>query len=115
MSSPKQLSTKVRFILERENCLKFLSIASVWELATKASLKKLMLPESLEKFLHHALQDLGLKILPIELEQLFLLAELPFVHRDPFDRLLIVQAKHKNLIYVGADRTMKRYQITAVW
>jgi PIN domain nuclease of toxin-antitoxin system len=83
------------------------SVASLWEVAIKVSLQKLApIPELAETF-----QAQGATRLGIEDPHLEILQTLPFLHRDPFDRLIIAQAKSENLTVVTADRTFTRYGI----
>ena len=84
------------------------SVASLWEVAIKVSLQKLApIPELAETFQgagRHPARNRGSA--PLEILQ-----TLPFLHRDPFDRLIIAQAKSENLTVVTADRTFTRYGI----
>ena len=59
-------------------------------------------------------QDNGLLILPIELKHIAALENLPAVHRDPFDRLLIAQAIKENLDVLSADAVFNDYPVTVI-
>jgi PIN domain nuclease of toxin-antitoxin system len=92
-----------------------LSLASCWEMAIKASLGRLKLPSSVERFVKtHAVKK-RIELLPIDLGQLARVEKLPFHHRDPFDRLLVAQALELDLPIVTADRAFKKYGIRLVW
>jgi PIN domain nuclease of toxin-antitoxin system len=54
-------------------------------------------------------------VLPIELAELQVIAQLPFYHRDPFDRLLVAQAIVNNLSLISADKNLDRYNIQRLW
>mgnify|MGYP006296507155 CR=1 len=56
-----------------------------------------------------------LRVLPIELTHLSLYAELPLRHRDPFDRVLIAQARVEALAVLTSDRRFSTYGIETVW
>jgi len=61
------------------------------------------------------IEDNGFEILPITFEHAIELSTLEFVHRDPFDRLLIAQCKSDNLVIVTKDNNIKRYSIKTIW
>lgn len=93
----------------------FVSMASAWEIAIKKSLGKLTFPDPLEDVFRHACDESGFRILNIELQHLQLVAELPFEHRDPFDRLLAAQALSEKLSFVSADPVFEKYAIERIW
>ena len=87
------------------------SAASLWEIAIKVSLGKLDAPEDLPD----RVQDLGFELLPITPEHVWRVRQLPFHHRDPFDRLLIAQAQEQRLPIVTADPAFDAYDVAVVW
>lgn len=91
------------------------SIASCWELAIKLSLGKLRLTQKLDRFLVEQLTLNGFSLLDLELRHVVRVADLPFHHRDPFDRLLVAQALEDGLAVVSADRVWRKYGVTLVW
>ena len=93
----------------------FLSIASCWELAVKLSLGKIRLTQSLERFIPEQLTQNGFALAGVEFRHVVRVADLPFHHRDPFDRLLVAQALHDDLAIVSADRVLRKYGVTVVW
>jgi PIN domain nuclease of toxin-antitoxin system len=93
----KNLSQIARQAIEDESNSLHLSIASLWEIAIKTSLGKLELGIQLEQITTNFILPSGMEILPIHLPHLLVLQTLPFHHRDPFDRLLISQAKSESL------------------
>ena len=92
-----------------------LSVASAWELAIKVSIGKLRLQMPLEDLLQSAKLDLGLRILPIELAHALAVQNLAFHHRDPFDRLLLAQAKVNGLSLLSRDAIFDHYEIQRIW
>jgi len=92
----------------------FLSSASLWEIAIKSSLGKLELKSSFDKLLSD-LNDTNINILQIEDEYLQILTKLPWIHKDPFDRLLISTALAEGLTIVTADENIQKYDISWVW
>ena len=92
----------------------FVSVATFWELAIKNSLGKLELPSSIP----HMMEDcsrLDFTILPINGMHLARLKDLPWHHRDPFDRLIICQAQEEHLTLISADANVKRYDVKTFW
>jgi PIN domain nuclease of toxin-antitoxin system len=83
------------------------SIASVWEVAIKTSIGKLRAPED---FADAAVAE-GLALLPIEVEHIRAVRDLPFHHRDPFDRMLVAQALVEGLALVTRDRQLAAYGV----
>lgn len=91
------------------------SIASCWELAIKLSLGKLRLAQSLERFIPEQLRLNGFSLLDVQLTHVVRVADLPFRHRDPFDRLLVAQALEDDLTIVSADRVFRQYGVALIW
>ena len=112
--SPNLSETARGVIRARENEI-FLSLASVWELAIKVSLEKLVLAVSFEKFLTENLTSNNFHLFPVDLSHVVSVSTLPFHHRDPFDRLLVVQALKDNLPIVSADGMLDLYGIVRLW
>ncbi|MCT7957629.1 type II toxin-antitoxin system VapC family toxin [Laspinema palackyanum] len=109
------LSQTVRQAIEDENNTLHLSIVSLWEITIKTSLGKLELAIPLEQIVINFILPSGIEILPIHLPHLLYLQTLPFHHRDPFDRLLISQAKSEPLTLVSEDRMFEQYDVEILW
>jgi|SRR5436305_4154712 len=92
-----------------------LSTASLWEIAIKSSLGKLDLEGSFAELFPRQLVSNEIEILPIGLKHLVTLTELPFHHRDPFDRLIIAQARTEGIPVVSSDAAFRDYQVQIVW
>ncbi|MBQ6449478.1 type II toxin-antitoxin system VapC family toxin [bacterium] len=112
LSDPDKLSRTAKQVLQRERL--FVSIASLWEIAIKQSNGKLELPLTPQQLSNVCLsRDIQLKqILPNHLCQL---RELPKIHSDPFDRLIICQAIADKISIVTHDTKIARYNIATVW
>jgi PIN domain nuclease of toxin-antitoxin system len=80
------------------------SIASCWELAIKLSLGKLRLTQRRDRFIPEQLTVNGFSLFAVELRHIVGVADLPFHHRDPFDRLLVARALQDRLAIVSSDR-----------
>ena len=91
------------------------SIASCWELAIKLSLGKLRLTQRLDRFIPEQLRLNGFSLLDVRLPHVMRVADLPFRHRDPFDRLLVAQALEDDLTIVSMDRVFRKYGVAVTW
>ena len=91
------------------------SIASCWELAIKLSLGKLRVTQNLDRFIPEQLRLNNFLLLEIWLPHAVRIADLPFHHRDPFDRLLVAQALEDDLTIVSADRVFHQYGVNVLW
>ena len=112
--NPK-LSQTARQAIEDESNTLYLSIVSLWEITIKTSLGKLELAIPLEQIVINLILPSGIEILPIHLPHLLVLQTLPFHHRDPFDRLLISQAKSETLTLVSEDGMFEQYEVEKLW
>jgi len=110
-----ELSECASNIIEDVNAQKYISIASLWEFSIKYSMRKLTFDGGLTR-LWDMLSQNAFVILPITQLQLeSLISELPFHHRDPFDRLIIATAKAEDLIIVTVDENIQKYDVPWVW
>ena len=110
-----KLSKTCKKTLENSNNQLYLSIVSIWEITIKRSRKRLTLSESTQRFIDNAINDLGIEILQVELSHIFQIEKLPFLHSDPFDRMLISQAKVEDLTILTNDKEIKSYDIHCLW
>lgn len=114
LNGDEKLSDKAKSVIEDSSNSKIVSIASIWEIAIKISLDKFRFPQGFKHFLD-LVEDNGFEVLPITFEHALELSTLEFIHRDPFDRLLIAQCKSDNLVVVTKDDNIKRYKIKTIW
>jgi PIN domain nuclease of toxin-antitoxin system len=101
------LPRRFRAALEAPDAEVFVSAATVWEVAIKRALGKLPCPPDL---FEQALQA-GCIALPVTWAHARATEVLPLHHHDPFDRLLIAQARVEDLVLVSADRVFARYEV----
>ena len=109
-----RLSEKARKAIEKEGAENFVSIASLWEIAIKISLGKLELKTPFSRILEETVKN-GFKLLPISFEDTLALTNLPFHHRDPFDRIIISQCITQNIAAVSKDKVLEKYEVTVIW
>ena len=94
---------------------KLISTASSWEIAIKVSLKKLDLGAPYRGFIHQHMVRNNFELLHITDEHLAGIVELPFHHKDPFDRMLIAQAMYEQIPIVSVDLQLDAYGVTRIW
>lgn len=109
----RQCTPATRAIIEnpKNECL--VSIASLWEIGIKNALGKLELHSPIEDFFN-SFKDGGFIPLPITLPHILELSSLPLHHRDPFDRMLIAQAKAERMQLLTADPHFAHYDVPLV-
>lgn len=110
LAEPERLSDRARSAIEARRNTLYVSAASAWEIEIKRSLGKLEAPEALED----ALASLGASELPIRLAHAEALRALPMHHRDPFDRMLVAQARVESLVLISADPLLACYGVTTI-
>lgn len=115
LTDPEHLNKEARGLLSDPRHALFLSAASSWEIAIKASLGKLRLPEPPEKYIPARMAALDIRGLPVEHAHALAVFSLPPHHRDPFDRILIAQAKAEGLTILTLDRVFGAYDVETVW
>jgi PIN domain nuclease of toxin-antitoxin system len=89
----------------------FVSAATAWEAAIKAALGRLRIPDTIEA----GVIDSGFEKLPISFAHAEAAARLPPHHADPFDRMLVAQARLEGLTLVSHDRRLAAYEIEILW
>jgi PIN domain nuclease of toxin-antitoxin system len=93
----------------------FLSSASVWEVVMKHQLGRLPLPEPPDRLIPAERALRGVATLPFDEESALHGMRVPWLHRDPFDRMLIAQAIAHGLAIVTPDPLISQYPIRVVW
>jgi PIN domain nuclease of toxin-antitoxin system len=99
---------------DRANTL-CLSVASAMEIAIKVQLGKLRIPANSASYVRESAAEDDMEIIPIRLEHAAALQTLPLLHRDPFDRILIVQSQIEKLAILTADPAIRNYAVEAIW
>lgn len=110
----RRLSRRARTAMERDDVLLHVSAASVWEMAIKANLGRLVLPASLDAYVAEKVAA-GYRFLPVTAIHAAAVQHLPFHHRDPFDRLLAAQARADGYRIVTRDRVFRKYEVDVIW
>ena len=109
---PERLSARVRALLLDSESELTVSVVSAWEITLKPELGIV----DVARWFREAARHLTARILPIRLEHIAALENLPVRHRDPFDRLLIAQAVVGQLALVTADQAIANYpEVLCIW
>lgn len=111
-SSPEKLKPQWHNLLADSNNHIYLSMASIWEMQIKYLLGKLKLAKPLEELISDIKNDGLYHILPIAEQHIFQLQNIPNIHKDPFDRMLISQAIHEKLTLITDDAKIMQYPVT---
>ena len=106
-----RLSERAREIIADGSGEILFSVASGWEISIKYALGKLELPDDPARYLPMRLSSNRMELLPIHLRHVLAVADLPQHHRDPFDRLLIAQAREEDLTIITAHRVFQKYDV----
>lgn len=109
------LSATAKSLIEDASNRKLLSVASCWEAAIKSGLGKLRLGEPSDTYFANALARTGIELLPISLAHATRVESLPKHHKDPFDRLLVVQSLTEGIPIVSVDAIFDSYGTTRLW
>jgi PIN domain nuclease of toxin-antitoxin system len=110
-----RLSEKAQKSIAATGAMVFVSPASLWEIAIKISLGKYALPLPFATFWDDQLRTNDFVLLPISVAHMARVADLPYHHRDPFDRLIIAQSLVENVPIVSSDELFARYGIERIW
>lgn len=105
MDNPK-LSFDISAVIENDTHQKFVSIVSLWKIEIKRNIGKLDVKQPIETLL-----PVELIVLPLKIEHIAHLKNLPFYHKDPFDRIMIAQAIVENFTVITDDEFFSRYDV----
>lgn len=114
LDDPKLSATARDLVCDGDNIAQ-ISPASYWEIAIKISLGKYRLPEPYADFMERELAANDFGVLPIMPKHTAILTDLPFHHRDPFDRMLVAQAICEGIPLVSVDPNLDAYGVTRLW
>ncbi|MCX7706856.1 MAG: type II toxin-antitoxin system VapC family toxin [Anaerolineae bacterium] len=112
ISADDRLPERVRNIIRNPQNEVYLSVVSLWEAVVKYQLGKLPLPQPPQTYLPSQRQQHKIASLSLDELSVARLADLPLLHRDPFDRMLVCQALQHDLIIVTADETVEQYPVS---
>ncbi|MHB1488576.1 MAG: type II toxin-antitoxin system VapC family toxin [Acidimicrobiales bacterium] len=110
LAEPERLGDHIGSLQDPGNQL-FFSAASSWEIAIKAQIGRLDLPDDPKRYVPDRMRAIGAEPLAVQHTHALAVGELPHLHRDPFDRLLVAQARDLRLCIVTADAQIARYEV----
>lgn len=113
-NSPR-LPTSLAELIEDSSTRSHVSLASLWEIAIKASLGKLHVDYADRADLPDILVSMGFHILTPSWDTMRMAAYLPLYHRDPFDRLLIAECQARDVPLLSCDSQLDAYGIKRIW
>ena len=113
MGDPRLSGSKAAIFLDESNQL-YLSIASIWEMVIKINLGKLAMPLPATGYIMKQMEKNHISPLAIQVAHLAELEGLPPLHRDPFDRILIAQARAENMRILSADLQIQQYDVVVL-
>jgi PIN domain nuclease of toxin-antitoxin system len=114
LDSFEKLNQRSRQVLESGQDV-FLSAASSWEIVIKSAIGKLNLPKGPSQLIPEAMRKFAVQALPISHAHTLAVQELPAHHKDPFDRLLIAQARSEGMTLMTADPICAKYPVEILW
>ena len=110
----KRLSKSAKEIIFDLDNMIHISIASLWELAIKLSAGKLEFDGGIDGFIEAVYKN-EFDLLEISPKHIKTVTALPFIHRDPFDRIIVAQAIVEDMVIVTADDNIVKYDINHIW
>ena len=110
-----QLSDEARQHFSDENNEVFLSVVSAWEICVKYAAGKLPLPTTPDQFISEQRISHRINTLPLHESAALDVYKLPSIHKDPFDRMLICQARAHDLVLLTPDPTVRAYPVKSAW
>jgi PIN domain nuclease of toxin-antitoxin system len=111
----EKLSSKVKTVLLNDAHTLHVSVVSAWEIAIKSSLGKLVGRHGGVREFLTKMDSMPITLLPIVPQHLEIVETLPFIHRDPFDRLIIATAKAEGMTLLTADENIHKYDVMTMW
>lgn len=91
------------------------SAATAWEIAIKFRLGRLGLPEDPQRFVPEQIEANAFSALAVQVRHALKVSDLPDLHRDPFDRILVAQALTEGIPLVTSDPQVRRYPVETLW
>lgn len=109
-----KLSKKALETIELSTARVVVSVVSFWEIAIKVSLGKLELTLPFSEIINKV-NDNGFEIMGVTFDHTLQLSQLPFHHRDPFDRTLIAQTLSEDLVIISKEKLFDAYNVKRIW
>lgn len=114
MRDPERLSRKAHRLCEDSATQRVISAAALWELAIKASIGAITIRDA-DVTLAAWVATLDARVLPVEASHAYAMYGLPMLHKDPFDRMMVAQAKLEDMVLVTNDERVHQYDVKWIW
>lgn len=110
-----RLSDEAKAIITDGRTEVLVSVASIWEVATKVAKGRLVIPDEVGRYVAERLDRNHWSSLPIDVDHVVRAAALPRIHLDPFDRMLVAQAQLEGVPMLTKDAALSRYEVETIW
>ncbi len=111
---PEKLNDETVDLLDDPEIEKYISAATGWEIAIKYAKGSLQLPKPPKHFVTEHVIAAEILVMPITLSDTLAVTDLPAIHKDPFDRILITQAIQNDMFIVTDDRVFAEYEVRLI-
>ena len=111
----QRISKEARSIIEDSKNKIYFSAASAWEIAIKTKLARLKIKGEFESFIIEQLSTNSFVPLSITISHSLYTEQLPQIHKDPFDRIIIAQSKLEDLPLISKDKKIRKYKLAMIW
>lgn len=111
--NPK-ISKKADNLIKDKNNNIYVNVISFWEMAIKLSIGKLKLPEPFHIIIQKT-KNIDIEILQLHTDYILKIENLPFHHKDPFDRILVTTAITEQLPIISIDEKFDKYEVKRIW
>jgi len=115
VNESEKLSSQTKAMLSNGTHMRYISIVSMWEIAIKVSLGKLLELNGGVRAFFEKLEEMPVFLHPLAPRHVEMVETLPFIHRDPFDRLLVAVAKADDMTILTADENIHQYDVPSAW
>lgn len=110
LTDPKKIASKARLIIEDKKQEIFVSSVSFWEIALKQELGRIIVPmDPIDVLIRE-----GFQLLALSAKDTLSVKDLPMIHTDPFDRVLIMQSKLNDMILITRDKKIIEYPVATL-
>ena len=107
MEKNLRLTSEIVDLLKDPEILVFVSVASIWEIVIKRNKTPLKIPKNVVG----SINSVGFEILQIDAPHVMETEKLPYHHKDPFDRILIAQARTEKITLITSDSKIGKYKV----
>ena len=115
ITDDSRISQRVSAIMADGNNELYLSAASIWEIVIKSRLGRLQLPENPDIHLTEQMALNAVQSLSITMQHALRVYNLPDIHKDPFDRIMIAQALSEDMPIATRDDDIPKYGVQTIW